>query len=232
MGGAGHGGRRAALERGEGLVSAGPVGVLGGTFDPVHFGHLRSALEAYEELGLSAVHMIPCRDPVHRQAPGAGAAHRRAMLAAALAGQSALRLDVRELERETPSYTLETLQSLRAELGDSRPLCLLVGQDAFAGLNEWHRWRELVGYAHIVVLTRPGADLSLPETVDELWRSRQTAEPRVLREAPAGCIHRLAVTRLAISASEIRRRLAQGGSPRYLVPEAVADYIVDHRLYR
>ncbi|HJT98573.1 MAG TPA: nicotinate-nucleotide adenylyltransferase, partial [Rhodanobacteraceae bacterium] len=133
-----------------------PLAILGGTFDPVHNAHLRVAWEASERLG-AEVRLIPANVPPHREPPIANARERAAILRAALKGQDRLVLDERELEREGPSYTIDTLIGLREEIGPERALILLVGADAFLGLSSWHRWGELFDYAHIAVLTRPGA---------------------------------------------------------------------------
>jgi nicotinate-nucleotide adenylyltransferase len=198
-----------------------PLAVLGGTFDPVHIGHLRVALEAAEALDAD-VRLLPTGTPPHRPPPRASAATRAAMLEAALAGQSRLTLDTRELRRAGPSYTFDTLSELRAEF-PARPLVLLLGADAFAGLPGWHRWRELFDLAHLVVLTRPNHGAALPEDLAREVASRRVGAAAALRAAPAGSVFELAVTPLEISASALRERLAAGGDPRWLVPEALID---------
>lgn len=208
-----------------------PIGILGGTFDPVHFGHLRVALEALETLGLAEVRLLPCGQPPHREPPRAAASARRTMLELALAGQPGLRVDLRELERPGPSYMVDTLASLRAELG-AAPLCLLLGSDAFLGLPGWHRWQELPALAHLVVLHRPGASLvDVPPPLAALLAERQVHTPAALVARPAGAILQLAVTPLDISASAIRTLIGAGRSPRYLLPEVVWDYIRTQGLY-
>lgn len=207
------------------------VGILGGTFDPVHFGHLRAALEMQEALGLAEVRLLPCGQPPHRVLPRACAADRLAMLELALAGQSALRVDRRELERSGPSYMVDTLTSLRAELGAS-PLCLLLGSDAFLGLPQWHRWQELLPLAHLVVLQRPGWRLdSVPTPLAEMLAAHRLTAAAELRLRPAGGILLQPVTPLDISATAIRALIAAGRSPRYLLPDAVWDYIHRRGLY-
>jgi len=196
------------------------IAILGGTFDPVHIGHLRVACEAAEALN-AQVRLMPAQVPPHRPAPVASAAQRVRMLQLALAGQMRLTLDTRELERPGPSYTFDTLRSLRLEFGDSRPLLLLLGADAFAGLPAWHRWRELFELAHVVVLTRPGHAAALPPDLSEVIASRRTDAVQTLSEIPAGHVFELAVTPLEISASQIRALLAQGRDPHWLVPEAL-----------
>jgi nicotinate-nucleotide adenylyltransferase len=197
-----------------------PFAIFGGTFDPVHNGHLRAAWEASEALG-AEVHLVPAKVPPHRPQPVADPARRVAMLRSALAGQDRLRLDLRELEREGPSYTFDTLASLRAQIGDARPLVLVVGADAFAGLSTWHRWRELFGLAHMCVLTRPAQIPALPDALAAEVVARPAADATALRAEPAGRVLDMVVTSLGISATRIRAELANGGTPRWLVPDAL-----------
>lgn len=208
------------------------VGVFGGTFDPVHNGHLRVATEVFEELALAEVRMVPCHVPAHRGAPGATAGQRMQMLRAAIDGQPGLVADPRELDRAGPSYMVDTLASLRAELGADVPLLLLLGADAFAGLPTWHRWRDLLLHAHLVVLTRPGhgSEPFGDELADLVTRVRiQTAAELV--SSPSGRILFRPVTPLEISASRIRELVAAGRSPRHLVPETVRNIIERLGLY-
>lgn len=213
-----------------------PVGVFGGTFDPVHFGHLRPALELLESLDLAEVRLIPCRMPPHRTAPMADPEQRLAMLELAVDDQPGLVVDRRELARPGPSYMVDTLSSLRAEVGDT-PLCLLLGLDAFLGLAGWHRWRELPDLAHIVVTHRPGWSLegagqAGAGEVLELLHQRLVAQPGDLARQPAGGVWLQPVTQLDISASTIRKLVGDGGSPRYLLPDVVWCFIRREGLYR
>ena len=192
-----------------------PLAILGGTFDPIHHGHLRAAWEAAEALD-AEVHLVPARTPPHRPPPVADAAGRVALLRAALSGQHRLVIDTRELDREGPSYTVDTLASLRAEIGPQRPLVLLVGADAFAGLASWRRWQDLFTFAHIGVLTRPGAG---HEPSAEL--ATFIAGRRVSRiSGPAGQVVDIAITPLDIAATAIRESFAAGHEPRFLMPAA------------
>lgn len=193
-----------------------PLAIFGGTFDPVHLGHLSVAWEASELLDAD-VCLLPDSIPPHRPPPIASAAQRVAMLRAALQGQSRLRLDTRELARSGPSYTVDTLRELRAEHGP-RPLVLLIGADAFAHLATWHRWHELFALAHLGVLSRPGVTAALPAELEREVAGRAVSDPAVLRDSPAGKVIRLAVTPLEISATRIRDLLAAGRDPRYLLP--------------
>jgi nicotinate-nucleotide adenylyltransferase len=219
---------------------AAPVGIFGGTFDPVHFGHLRLAEEAADHLGLARIRWIPAGQPAHRLAenklPQVTAGQRLAMVRLAISDNVRFELDTAEVEAEQPSYTVPTLERLRlpGAYGAQRPLVLLVGADAFAGLPDWHRWEALLSLAHIAVAHRPGfpiAASSLPPMLADLYRERYSASPAMLAESPAGRIVTFAMTQLAISATQIRMLLANGRSPRYLLPEAVIAYIQSTFLY-
>ena len=213
-----------------------PIALLGGTFDPVHYGHLRLADDVRRALGLSEVRLLPARDPPHRAEPAASAADRLAMLRLAVAEFPGLVVDERELHRPGKSYTVLTLTDLRREFPDA-PLLLLLGADAFRGLPSWHRWQELFELAHLVVVARPGLSLeaSLPAPLLPIWRERLTDDRRALLAKPAGSILVEAVSPQAISATTIRQALAQGGSAderlRGLLPPAVLAYIDLHHLY-
>ena len=197
-----------------------PIAILGGTFDPVHLGHLRVAWEAAEALD-AQVRLMPAHVPPHRPAPLASAAQRVAMLEAALAGQGRLTLDTRELRRDGASYTFDTLCGMRREFGPEQPLILLLGADAFAGLPSWHRWRELLDQAHVVVLTRPGHGAPMPAELAAEIAPRRVASRAELRMAAAGKVMDLPVTPLEISASAVRALLAAGREPRWLLPDAL-----------
>ncbi|MCK9532655.1 MAG: nicotinate-nucleotide adenylyltransferase [Gammaproteobacteria bacterium] len=218
-------------------AGTGAVGLFGGTFDPVHFGHLRPALECLVALGLPELRLIPSAMPPHRAAPVASPEQRLAMLRLAAADQPGFVVDARELQRPGPSYTVDTLRELRAELGDARPLCLLLGTDAFLGLPSWHHWQALPELAHLVVMHRPGFPReALAERADEAVRAllaaRQLASPTDLHGRPAGGIWLQPVTALDISATAIRASIGAGGSARYLLPDAVWRYIEQNGLYR
>jgi len=207
------------------------IGIFGGTFDPIHFGHLRCALEIAEQLELSEVRLLPCGQPPHRTAPQASSEQRRRALELALAGQSLLSLDTRELERPGPSYMVDTLVALRAEVGQ-RSLCLILGQDAFNGLASWDRWEQVPELAHLIVISRPGVEQPSNGPVGELINARSVESLDELRARPAGAILFRSVTPLGFSASCIRRMLASGRSPRYLLPDAVLDYLLREGIYQ
>lgn len=206
-------------------MTAAPIGILGGTFDPIHHGHLRIALEVLEALELAELRFLPSATPPHRDAPSRGARQRAELVAAAIASEPRFSLDTRELDRDGPSYMVDTLASLRHDLGPDQPLCLLLGTDAFAGLPSWHDWQRLIDLAHLVVAQRPEAALdgaAFPAGWMDLHTARQIDE---LHQAPSGRLWRQSVTQLDISASDIRARLASGRSARYLVPDRVLDLI-------
>ena len=197
------------------------IGIFGGTFDPVHVGHLRAALEVREALGLQRVRLIPLGQAVHRKPPRFPATVRARMLEAAVADQPGFEVDRREIESDRPSYTVETLASLRRELAEDVPLCLLLGRDAFAAFHTWREPEHILSLAHLVVMERPGEPLFLDEALENLVEGRITAERHDLARAPAGRILFQPVTQLAISSSDIRRRLDTGLSVRWLVPDPV-----------
>ncbi len=197
------------------------IGIFGGTFDPVHIGHLRTALEVYEALGLAELRLVPLGRAVHRAQPRFPAALRLEMLEAALAGQPGFEVDRREIDADRPSYTVDTLASLRRELGGEVSLCLLLGRDAFAAFHTWRQPKEILKLAHLVVMERPGEPLFMEEGLEALAEGRITAQAADLHKAPAGRILFQPVSQLEISSSDIRRRLDAGLSVRWLVPEAV-----------
>lgn len=199
-----------------------PLAIFGGTFDPVHLGHLRVAWEAAEQLDAD-VALVPASVPPHRPQPVASAGQRVAMLRAALAGQQRLRLDERELRRSGPSYTVDTLIELRSEIGPTRPLVLLIGADAWAGLPSWHRWTELFALAHIGVLTRAGHPVAEPAELAAAASALRTDQPADIASSACGRVIGLRVSALEISATRIRDDLAAGREPRYLVADTLFD---------
>ena len=207
------------------------VGILGGTFDPVHIGHLRSALEVAELMALDELRLLPNARPPHRDTPQVSAQDRLAMVRRAVEGADRLSVDARELARDKPSYTIDTLESIRAELGADDQLFLVLGWDAFCGLPGWHRWEELLQHCHILVLQRPDADVEPPDALRNLLAARSESDPTTL-PGPAGHISFVWQTPLAVSATQIRQLLASGKSARFLVPDAVLAYIDAHALYR
>jgi nicotinate-nucleotide adenylyltransferase len=210
------------------------LGILGGTFDPVHKGHLQLAADACKKLGLAQVLWIPSANPPHRDQPGTPAEQRLAMVALAIRGRTQFVLDDCEVRRNEPSYTVVTLEYLRSRHGTQRPLVLLLGIDAFLGLHTWHRWRELYSLAHIAVATRPGFSLQANDMAPELraeYEKRLDPAGKTLATQVAGSIVPFAITPVDVSASEIRRRLSKGEKVANLLPDAVLDYIAANHLY-
>jgi nicotinate-nucleotide adenylyltransferase len=206
-------------------------GVLGGTFDPVHYGHLRSALELVERLQLERLRLMPSARPPHRDAPQCSAQHRVAMVELAVAPEPLLDCDARELRRSGVSYTIDSLVELREELGGESGLCMVMGCDAVLGITGWHRWRELLDWAHIVIIARPGWELPRTGEVAQWLREHRLDDRSGLRERPAGGIVIEELRPLAISSTEIRHLLEEGRSARYLLPQSVLDYSQTHQLY-
>lgn len=207
------------------------IGILGGTFDPVHCGHLRLAVEMRERLGLDTVRLVPAADPQLRTAPVATAAERLVMLKAALAGIGALAVDERELERGGPTYTVDTLVEMRRE-HPVEPLCFILGLDAFLHFDEWERWREIPELAHLAVARRAGATLPRRGPLARLLDDRGAVDPAELRRRPAGLVHVAELPIPEVSASQIRRRLARNERVDGMVPPAVIEVIKRQDSYR
>jgi nicotinate-nucleotide adenylyltransferase len=207
-----------------------PIGVFGGTFDPIHFGHLRTAFELLHALRLAEVRFVPAGNPPHRNLPLCDARHRLDMVRAAVADQPGFVADDREVRRAGPSYTVLTLRELRDE-APGRPVCLLLGMDAFLGLPQWHEWRSVLDLAHVVVAHRPGWTAPVSGTLGELLAERGTSRVQDLHESVAGRIHVRPVTQLEISSTDLRDLIVAGQDPRYLLPDAVRALIRDTGCY-
>ena len=209
-----------------------PVGVFGGTFNPVHYGHLRSALELCERLGLDHVRLMPCAQPPHRTAPDCSAEQRAEMVELAVRDEPRLRCDRRELAREGVSYTVLSLEELRNELGEGHSLVLVMGCDALLHIDTWFRWQALLELAHIVVIARPGWHFPTRGTVARWLEEHRSTDRTVLRHQHQGTILVEELRPLAISSTEIRDLLLAGRSPRYLLPGPVLDYIETGQFYQ
>jgi nicotinate-nucleotide adenylyltransferase len=223
-----------------------PLGILGGTFDPVHLAHLALARAALDRLGLAQVRWIPAGQPPHRATPLSASEHRLAMVKAALADEERFTLDAGEVASAAPSYTVHTLERLRREVGPSRSLVLLMGADAFRGLSTWHRWQDIFALAHIAVASRPGFPLDdLPPPLAERYRQSRLhagGDPAQCRRAtadftaaPAGGIFPFELVAGTVSATEVRALIAADAPDerlRALLPAPVLDYIRQHQLYR
>ncbi|MGM0570690.1 nicotinate-nucleotide adenylyltransferase [Marinobacter sp.] len=205
--------------------------IYGGTFDPIHNGHLRVAIELREALGVSRVDLVPCHIPPHRGDPGGSSEHRLELLRMAIADEPSLGVDDRELVRGGSSYTADTLRHLREELGPDEPLVMVLGTDSFAGFDRWQEWSCIPELAHIVLVTRPQAGLAPGSAPSQLLARRRVTDVATLGAAPAGCILEVEPPLLDISATGIRERLASGRSIRYLVPDPVLARIDELGLY-
>lgn len=206
------------------------IGILGGTFDPIHFGHLRTAIELYQSLDLREILLIPCYRPVHRKLPIATPEQRLAMVRCAIESEPALHVDDCEIKRKEPSYTIDTLITLNKKFPQTH-LCLIMGIDALLNFPSWNRWEEILKLAHLVVAHRP--QYQLPETgiVAELLKQRLKHSTTALYENLSGNILLHPVTSLDISATDIRKQIAMGRNPRYLLPDNVYKYIQEHGVY-
>lgn len=207
------------------------IGILGGTFDPVHHGHLRLAIEVYERLGLREVRFIPAARPAHRYQPLASPLQRLTMLKLALEGERALRVDEREMERPGPSYMVDTLYSLRQEVGNT-PLVLIIGTDAFNGIMHWHNWEQLIDLTHFLIVQRPGCPSSDEADVKEFLQRHAVEDSASLHQQPAGHIFILEHPSITLSATYVRHTLKAGRNPRYLLPVSVLQFIQREGLYR
>lgn len=200
------------------------LGIFGGTFDPIHFGHLRPALEILQQTGLNEIRFLPNSQPPHRNPPWLDAATRKHLVELAIADQAELVVDARELRRDGPSYMVDTLADLRCDFADAT-LCLLLGSDAFAGFTQWHEWQAILGLCHIIVMTRPRLELATLHNQPPTITARISHDAHALRNSSHGLILLQSVTALDISASQIRQNLQQGLSIRYLVPESIRQHL-------
>jgi nicotinate-nucleotide adenylyltransferase len=217
-----------------------PIGILGGTFDPVHNGHLHLATTFLKELDLAELRFIPLNNPPHRPAPLASPEQRLQMLKLAVENHSLLKVDDCELQRDEVSYTIDTLKLLRKEIGDT-PLCMLIGADNFKTLNSWHQWQSLLNYTHIVIANRPGSDEQrgndrLDDEMQECMDSHMTRSVTDLHQQSSGCIMKLDIPMLDISSTQIRTFFQSGPQSSLksesLLPEKVLDFIQTHNLYK
>ncbi len=207
------------------------IGILGGTFDPIHFGHLRTALDVMQAVGLEQVRFIPLHRAVHRGQPETAVSLRLQMVQAAIAGQPGFVADDRELRRAGDSYTIDTLTSLRRDYPQS-PLCLLLGMDAFNGFADWRQPEAILRLAHLIVMHRPGITEPTDAGAREILSVHRCDQTQALKQQAAGLIHLQTVTQLEISSTQIRSLIESGRSPRYLLPDDVLQLIEINRLYR
>ncbi|MBT8058921.1 MAG: nicotinate-nucleotide adenylyltransferase [Gammaproteobacteria bacterium] len=207
------------------------IAILGGTFDPVHNGHLRAALEVREQFGLDEIRLLPAGTPPHRPAPEASAGHRLAMLQQVAAVYPGFRVDDREIRRAGYSYMVDTLEEIRAE-AEAAPVLLAIGQDAANALDRWHEWERLFDLAHLVVMCRPDSRAEYGDGLSEQMERRRCPDSADLLSSPAGRVCSMAITQLDVSATAIREAIRAGRSPAFLVPGSVRDYLREQDLYR
>ena len=209
------------------------IGLLGGTFDPIHFGHLRMAQELAEALALDEVRFIPAATPPHKPTPSLSSAHRAAMVQLAIGHNPIFKFDNRELLRAGASYTIDTLISLRNELGENTSLVLFMGSDAFTHFNTWHNWEKIIQLCHIALVQRPISSIKqpLPKVLETFLHNHYTENVDDLRETNAGYVTMQSITPLDISSTAIRSNLQNKNSARYLMPDSVLDYIESNMLY-
>jgi len=207
-----------------------PIGILGGTFDPVHHGHLRMAIELGEALQLERIHILPCYEPVHRLKPTASPEDRFAMVQTATSNSWLFKADDCEIKRKSASYTIDTLLEMRKAFPNT-PLCLFVGIDAFSDFLNWHRPMEILEHAHLVIANRPHYELPQKGPLLDLLQTRLQENPQYIHKNIAGGILMQQITSLEISSSQIRQLIASKRNPRYLLPDSVYDYIMHHHIY-
>ena len=209
-----------------------PVGILGGTFDPVHKGHLHLATTFLEQLKLAEILFVPLNNPPHRPAPLASPEQRLEMLKLAIENHPHLKIDDCELQRGGVSYTIDTLRNIRKKI-DEIPLCLIMGMENFKTLNSWHQWQSLLDYAHIVIANRPGNDDEIKgDEIKNFMDSFITKSITNLHDQPAGCIIKLDIPMLDISSTQIRNNFQSGQETESLLPVKVLDFIHTHHLYK
>ena len=207
------------------------IGILGGTFDPVHQGHIILAGELLEHLHLKQMRLLPCKIPVHRDKPTASTEDRLAMLQLATAGTDLL-IDCRELERSGPSYTIDSLRSLRDETGSAQALAFCMGTDAFATLTNWHQWQDFLELSHLVIMARPASTMSLAPELKSLLTAKQVPDPTFLHQQPNGLIYLASLSQIPLSSTHVRQKIASGNIPEHTLAPAVQHYIEERGLYR
>lgn len=213
-------------------TASGLIALYGGTFDPIHYGHLKPVEALAKQVALQQVTIMPNNVPPHRPQPRADSQQRKAMVQLAIADNPLFKLDDRELQRETPSYTVETLEQLRADIGSTQPLAFIVGQDSLLSLQRWHRWETLLTLCHLLVCQRPGYSVLMETAEEQQWLDAHRASSvEQLHTQPAGKIYLAQTPMYDISATAIRQRLEHHLPCDDLIPPAVAEYIRQHHLY-
>lgn len=207
-----------------------PISILGGTFSPIHYGHLRPAEQVRKQLNLSEIRLMPCHRPPHREDPGVSSQTRAEMVKLACLEYPHFKVDLRELERDDPSYTVVTLGQMQKELPDT-PLCFLIGMDSLLSFKKWYRWQDILKRCHLIVSYRPGWQLDKAADIQDLLEKHQTQNPVDIHNTLAGHIYLAEIDEQNVSSTQIRAYFAQGQSSEGLLPEAVAAYIRQNGLY-
>ncbi len=207
--------------------------IFGGTFDPIHNGHLRLSLSVTDELELDEIFLMPAKVPPHRPAPDTSIEKRIEMLEIATKICPKLKIDLRELKREGPSYTIDTLKQMREELGNEQPIAIVIGMDSFLQFNKWHKWQEIIKLCHIIIAPRPNFSFEIDnKDINDLYNLHKTDNILDLKSSPAGSIYILKnAQKLEVSATQIRELFCQGKSAQFLIPDLIFDYILKNRLY-
>ncbi|MDE8602387.1 nicotinate-nucleotide adenylyltransferase [Marinomonas sp. RSW2] len=208
------------------------VAIMGGTFDPIHNGHLRTAVEVLDRYQYSELRLIPCFQPVHKGRPSVSPQQRLEMAKLAISSDSRLRVDSREMDREGPSYSVDTLRDIRSEIGPNKSLIMVLGMDSFLSLPTWQNWQKLIQYSHLLVVSRPGWEPDLISELSAFCENYRAASSHELQCAPSGRVWFETLTPLGISSSMIRALACKNESIAYLLPEPVQKYIEQHQLYR
>ena len=207
------------------------VAIMGGTYNPVHNGHLRVAVEVADLFSLDELKLVPCLQPVHKSRPTVSTLHRLNMLDLAIESDARLTIDNREVLRSKPSYTIDTLKELRVELGADASIVMIVGMDSFLSLNYWKDWHLLTSYAHIFVVSRPGWNPTFSDELNNYYEKYRASSIAELQCAPSGSIWFETLAPLDISSSMIRALVASNRSIAYLLPNSVRKYIDTNKLY-
>lgn len=208
-----------------------PIGIFGGTFDPVHLGHLRTAIEIREKFFLQDVYFVPCQVPVHKAPTIASAFDRMAMLNLAVASEPNFHVDDREIQRGTPSYMIETLQSFRTQFGPEQPLALILGSDVLNDFTTWRNWEQIFDLAHLIIVPRGVSSYRMSSELQAILSFRKNKTPKTIVHSPAGEVFLQRVTKFDISSTLIRSKIAKKQNPRYLIPEQVLGYIRERGIY-
>lgn len=207
------------------------VAIMGGTFDPIHNGHLRTAVELLDKHHFTELRLIPCYQPVHKSRPNITPEQRLNMVKIASQIDPRLRVDEREIIREDKSYTIDTLKDIRAEIGNETPLVMVLGMDSFISLPTWRDWSQLINYAHILIVARPSWDSDFVSELSSYYEVNRACSASELQSQPCGKIYMETLTPLSISSSMIRTLCQNGKSIAFLLPESVQSYIEQNKLY-